>query len=134
VDSKDFYSVLGVPRTADQATIRAAYRTLMRRYHPDARLEADTARAQQINEAYQVLGNPRERRKYDELSRPTPNKGPPPGFARGSEKKTRPRRKNRAPSKQSFQLASSSISESAAAWWFVAFIAAVFAFLYLGQR
>jgi len=105
----------------------------MRRYHPDAGLEVDTARAQQINEAYQVLGNPKNRRKYDDLSQPKPHKGPPVSFTKGSEKKTSRRGRNRAFSKPSFQMPTSSISETAAAWWFVAFIAALCAFLYLGH-
>jgi|SRR5690348_16020153 DnaJ-domain-containing protein 1 len=133
VDSKDLYSVLGVPRTAGRATIQAAYRTLMRRYHPDAGLEADTARAQQINEAYRVLGDPKKRRQYDALSQPKVTKTQPSRSAQHAAKKTfRP--KKAPPSKQSFQRPAPSISESAVQWWIIAFIAALCAFLFVARR
>jgi curved DNA-binding protein CbpA len=67
----DHYSVLGVKRTADRATIRAAYRALARQSHPD--LGGDEDRMARINEAWRVLGDPASRAEYDR-----PTAAPPP--------------------------------------------------------
>jgi curved DNA-binding protein len=65
---KDYYATLGVGRDADADTIKKAYRKLARRYHPDVSKEPDAeARFKEINEAYEVLGNPEKRRAYDGL-------------------------------------------------------------------
>src|SRR3954466_10186126 len=65
---KDFYAVLGVPKDADKAAIRKAYRKLARKYHPDA--NAGDAKAEEkfkeISEAYDVLADEKRRREYDE--------------------------------------------------------------------
>jgi curved DNA-binding protein CbpA len=64
----DFYAVLGVLPTADVVVIRAAYKALAQRYHPDkwtgAPNEANE-RMTEINAAYRVLSDPELRRKYD---------------------------------------------------------------------
>ncbi|MGQ9475900.1 MAG: molecular chaperone DnaJ [Actinomycetota bacterium] len=64
---KDYYAVLGVSRHADQEEIKKAYRRLARRYHPDVnRGDSEAAeRFKEINEAYEVLGDPEKRRRYD---------------------------------------------------------------------
>src|SRR5689334_3380421 len=59
----DHYAVLQVDPTADAEVIRAAYRVLARRHHPDA--GGSASRMAQINEAWSVLGNARRRRVYD---------------------------------------------------------------------
>ena len=62
----DYYSVLGVSPTSEDVVIRAAYRAMMRRYHPDADpSEEATERARLINAAYAVLSDPEQRRRYD---------------------------------------------------------------------
>ncbi len=61
----NYYLVLGVPVTADAATIRSAFRGLVRRYHPDAGAGAPAARFRQIVEAYDTLSDPERRRRYD---------------------------------------------------------------------
>lgn len=64
--AKDYYEVLGVPRTADGAEIQQAFRTLARRYHPDINRDpAAEERFKQINEAYSVLSDPDTRSRYD---------------------------------------------------------------------
>ena len=64
--SPDYYSVLGVPSTASRDTIHAAWKALLRQYHPDANHGVDvSARAKEINEAYAVLGKKEARAGYD---------------------------------------------------------------------
>jgi curved DNA-binding protein CbpA len=67
--SPDHYATLGVPRNADAARIRDAYRTLVRRHHPDLHPnDPDAEEAlKRINEAYDVLSDPEKRRKYNLL-------------------------------------------------------------------
>ena len=69
MDFKDYYSTLGVAKTATEKEIKQAYRKLARRHHPDVNPGDKSAegRFKEINEAYEVLGDPAKRRKYDEL-------------------------------------------------------------------
>ena len=63
---RDYYAILGVTPTSEDVVIRAAYRALMRRYHPDADPSSEASqRAQAINAAYAVLSDPDKRRRYD---------------------------------------------------------------------
>ncbi|MFL6239521.1 MAG: molecular chaperone DnaJ [Actinomycetes bacterium] len=69
---KDYYAVLGVPKDADKAAIRKAYRKLARQYHPDANSGDAKSQAsaeekfKEISEAYDVLSDDNRRREYDE--------------------------------------------------------------------
>ena len=67
--NKDFYKVLGVAKDADQAAIKKAYRKLARENHPDGRPGDKSAedRFKQVAEAYDVVGDPDKRKKYDEM-------------------------------------------------------------------
>ena len=69
MDFKDYYSTLGVAKTASQKDIKQAFRRLARRHHPDVNPNNRSAEAKfkEINEAYEVLGDPTKRKKYDEL-------------------------------------------------------------------
>ena len=68
VEFKDYYAVLGVPRDADAAAIKAAFRKQARTVHPDVNKDAGAeARFKQLNEAYEVLKDPEKRAKYDRL-------------------------------------------------------------------
>src|SRR5579864_9541355 len=69
MDFRDYYSVLGVPRTASDKEIKQAYRKLARQYHPDVNPNDKNAesRFREINEAYTVLSDPEKRKRYDEL-------------------------------------------------------------------
>ncbi len=66
---KDYYKILGVSKTATQDEIKKAYRKLARKYHPDKNKgdKAAEEKFKEINEAYEVIGNPENRKKYDEV-------------------------------------------------------------------
>ena len=68
VRQKDFYTLLGVIDSAELVVIKAAYKALMMRYHPDrssGNKEEALKKAKELNEAYAVLIDPEKRRKYD---------------------------------------------------------------------
>jgi curved DNA-binding protein len=64
----DYYSILGVPRTATDDEIKQAYRRLASQHHPDK--GGDTQRFQEIQQAYATLSDPQQRQAYDN---PRPN-------------------------------------------------------------
>ena len=67
MEYKDYYKILGVDKGASQDEIKSAYRKLAKKYHPD--LNPNDNKAQEkfkdINEAYEVLGDEKKRKKYD---------------------------------------------------------------------
>ncbi|MFN2448494.1 MAG: DnaJ C-terminal domain-containing protein [Candidatus Baltobacteraceae bacterium] len=67
---KDYYQVLGVPKNAPEKDIKSAYRKLARKWHPDANpqnAKQSEEKFREIQEAYEVLGDPEKRKKYDVL-------------------------------------------------------------------
>ncbi len=66
---RDYYEILGVARNASQDELKKAYRRLARQYHPDLHSGSRKSQMEQkfkeLNEAYEVLGNPDARKKYD---------------------------------------------------------------------
>jgi curved DNA-binding protein len=69
MEYKDYYKILGVDRNADSKTIKRAYRSMAVKHHPDKNPGDKQAeeRFKEINEAYEVLGDPAKRARYDQL-------------------------------------------------------------------
>lgn len=67
----DYYKVLGVPKDADEKTIKKAYRKLARKYHPDLNPDDQEAekKFKEANEANEVLTDPEKRKKYDKYGK-----------------------------------------------------------------
>src|SRR5437868_2670239 len=87
VQFRDYYETLGVPKTASEEEIRSAFRKLARKFHPDVAKDKKAAeeKFKEINEAYEVLGDPEKRKKYDQLGADWNRPGgfqPPPGWQR----------------------------------------------------
>ena len=63
---RDYYEVLGIERSADEATIKKAYRQLAKKYHPDVNPGDKDAeeKFKEVNEAYSVLSDPQKRSRY----------------------------------------------------------------------
>src|SRR4030088_2363801 len=86
VQYKDYYATLGVSKGAPQDDIRKAFRRLARQHHPDVAKDKKTAESKfkEINEAYEVLGDPEKPERYDQLGAnwdQAVGAQPPPGWA-----------------------------------------------------
>ncbi len=86
----DFYSVLGVPPSADPDTIRRAYLNLVRQLHPDLVGHSGTAHFQEIAEAYETLSDPVKRSSYDRRHGFAPSTIRPQQRAEPFAERTRP--------------------------------------------
>lgn len=67
-DKRDFYEVLGLDKSADDAAIKKAYRSLAKKYHPDLNPGDKVAeeKFKEVNEAYAILSDPEQKAKYDQ--------------------------------------------------------------------
>src|SRR5271170_2871109 len=83
----DYYELLGIPRKTAVKDIRAAYRKLARKYHPDLNPGDKSAeeKFKQIQEAYEILSDTKKRQMYDQFgfNAPGPGGPPPPGGGYG---------------------------------------------------
>ena len=68
-EKRDYYEVLGIQKGASEADIKAAYRKLAKKYHPDLNPDDPEAEAKfkEINEANDVLSDPQKRARYDQF-------------------------------------------------------------------
>ena len=79
---RDYYDILGVGRGASEKDIKAAYRKLARKYHPDVNKSPDaTTRFREATEAYEVLSDPEKRKMYDQYGHMGPQQAGAPGSA-----------------------------------------------------
>lgn len=84
-DKRDYYEVLGVEKSADDATLKKAYRVLAKKYHPDANpgdAEAEK-KFKEASEAYAVLSDPEKRRQYDQFGHAAFEQGGGGGYSGG---------------------------------------------------
>ena len=87
-EKRDYYDVLGISRNASDGDITKAFRSLARKYHPDK--NPDDAEAEkkfkEVQEAFAILSNKDERRKYDTFGHSGPGSSPfgPGGFQGGN--------------------------------------------------
>lgn len=84
-EKRDYYEVLGVDRGADDATLKKAYRKLAKKYHPDTNAgNADAAdKFKEVNEAYDVLSDPKKKKMYDQFGHAAFEAGADPGAGAG---------------------------------------------------
>jgi DnaJ-class molecular chaperone len=72
--AKDYYSVLGIEKSANEEDVKKAFRKLAHQYHPDKKT-GDEAKFKEVNEAYSVLGNKEKRAQYDQFRSSGPSMG-----------------------------------------------------------
>ena len=81
---RDYYEVLGVSKDADQDTIKKAYRTLAKKYHPDINKAADAPeKFKEVQEAYEVLSDETKKNLYDRYGHAGVDPNANPGMGGG---------------------------------------------------
>src|SRR5580692_6907309 len=83
-DSKDYYDILGISKTATADEIKKAYRKLALQYHPDRNKTKEAEeKFKEVTKAYEVLSNEEKRRTYDQFGQAAFEQGGPFGGAQG---------------------------------------------------
>jgi len=82
----DYYAILNLSPEADIEEIKRAFRQLARQFHPDVAGEGSRERFQQIHQAYQVLSDPEQRRRYDAQRQSAQRQSPPSSPAAGERR------------------------------------------------
>ena len=83
---RDYYDVLGIDRNADEKTIKKAYRKLAKKYHPDTNAGNPDAtdKFKEVNEAYDILSDPKKKKMYDQFGHAAFEAGADPGADAGA--------------------------------------------------
>ena len=83
---RDYYDVLGIDRNADEKTIKKAYRKLAKKYHPDTNAGNPEAadKFKEVNEAYDILSDPKKKQMYDQFGHAAFEAGADPGAGTGA--------------------------------------------------
>ncbi|MFQ3612120.1 MAG: DnaJ domain-containing protein [Cyanobacteriota bacterium] len=110
----DYYAILNVSPEADTEEVKQAFRQLARQFHPDVAGEGSRERFQQIRQAYQVLSDPEQRRRYDAQRQSSP----PSNTSSGSSREGRVVIRTGSPSQDPLdsELLKEGIARVRAAW------------------
>ncbi|HTC22328.1 MAG TPA: DnaJ domain-containing protein, partial [bacterium] len=84
-NKKDYYELLGVSKAASAEDLKKAYRTMAKKFHPDANPNNKEAedKFKEINEAYEILSDPQKKTAYDQFGHAGVGAGGPGGFGGG---------------------------------------------------
>ena len=89
-NKRDYYEVLGIEKSADQDTIKKAYRTLAKKYHPDINKSPDAVdKFKEVQEAYEILSDENKKSLYDRYGHAGVDPQAAGGFGTPAERRDR---------------------------------------------